>query len=282
MRVFTFGNGQAEGDGDMISVLGGKGAGLAAMSAMGVPVPPGFTVPPIATEVLGESGGLLPDNLGKEIERGLAHIEALTGLELGNPACPLLVSVRSGASVSMPGMMDTVLNVGMTEAVAAGLTSVEGERRFALDSHRRFLEMFSEVAGGLDPDLLEDVRAEVLDLSGNNDIHNLEAHWIEALVAAYRQTLSEHSVMPPANARAQIDTAIIGVYRSWNNPRAPSGTARPTGSSMTSGPRSPCRRWCSAIGVQRRRPASPSPAIPTPERRACSVSIYPKPRGRTW
>ena len=220
MRVFTFGNGQAEGDGDMISVLGGKGAGLAAMSAMGVPVPPGFTVPPISTEDLGESGGVLRESLRKEIDRGLAHIEALTGLELGNPACPLLVSVRSGASVSMPGMMDTVLNVGMTDAVAAGLSSVEGEQRFALDSHRRFLEMFSEVAGGLDPDLLEDVRAEVLDLSGNNDIHDVEIHWIEALVAAYKQTLSEHAAAPPTDARAQIDTAILGVYRSWNNPRA--------------------------------------------------------------
>ena len=220
MRVFTFGNGQAEGDGSMVATLGGKGAGLAAMSAMGVPVPPGFTVPPMGPDLIPQTSSALPEALVNEIDRGLAHIESLTGLRLGDPERPLLVSVRSGASVSMPGMMDTVLNVGMTNAVATRLQEAPEQRRFAVDSHRRFLEMFSEVALGLDASHLEAVRDEVLDLSGNQDVHQLEIEWIEALVKAYHRTLDENGAAPPADARAQVNAALLGVYRSWNNPRA--------------------------------------------------------------
>ena len=145
MRVYTFGNGAAEGHARMVDVLGGKGAGLAGMALLGVPVPPGFTIP-VEVCAAFHTTGALPDPLWAEILRGIKHIEDLRGERFGDADRPLLVSVRSGAAVSMPGMMDTVLDVGLNSATRAGLAQRMSRPRSALDSHRRFIEMYAEVA----------------------------------------------------------------------------------------------------------------------------------------
>jgi pyruvate,orthophosphate dikinase len=148
-RTYSFGSGRAEGDRDMKELLGGKGAGLAEMSRIGIPVPPGFT---ITTEVCTEfyaAGKRLPRGFEQEMRAALSKVEALTGKGFGDAANPLLVSVRSGARVSMPGMMDTVLNLGLNERTVEGLARRSGNDRFAWDSYRRFCAMFGDVVLGM-------------------------------------------------------------------------------------------------------------------------------------
>ena len=149
-RIYTFGNGQAEGRADMRNLLGGKGANLAEMNLIGVPVPPGFT---ITTEVCTEYNQKGRDEvvrlLDADVHKAVAHIEALTGNKFGDPDNPQLVSVRSGARVSMPGMMDTVLNLGMNDRVVEALAKKSGNPRFAWDSYRRFVQMYGDVVLGM-------------------------------------------------------------------------------------------------------------------------------------
>ena len=149
-RVYLFGNGKAEGNGKMKDLLGGKGAGLAEMNLVGVPVPPGFT---ITTETCVDYYSLGKDKIKEElvadVEKGIAHIETLTGKKFGGSDNPLLVSVRSGARVSMPGMMDTVLNLGINETAVEALTKKTGNARFAWDSYRRFIQMYGDVVMGV-------------------------------------------------------------------------------------------------------------------------------------
>ena len=151
-RVYTFGDGKAEGNAEMRNLLGGKGANLAEMNLLGMPVPPGFT---ITTEVCNEYTQYGRDEvvsrIKKEVEAAIAHVEALTGKNFDNPANPLLVSVRSGARASMPGMMDTVLNLGMNDATVASLAEKSGNPRFAWDSYRRFVQMYGDVVLGMKP-----------------------------------------------------------------------------------------------------------------------------------
>jgi pyruvate,orthophosphate dikinase len=221
MRVFTFGNGTAEGLGDMVDLLGGKGAGLAAMSRLGVPVPPGFTLSTAVCRVFYSKGGrTLPDEVRAEVDRGIAHIEALTGRRLGDPSAPLLVSVRSGAAVSMPGMMDTVLDVGLTRASLDGLAARGTGRRFALDSYRRLMEMYAEIVLGLEPSTLISVRDAVLEEAGAASIARLSEPFLEGLIAVYENALAAAGEAVPADPRAQVDGAILGVLRSWNTRRA--------------------------------------------------------------
>ena len=156
-RIYSFGGGKAEGNKDMKELLGGKGAGLAEMSNIGIPVPPGFT---ITTEVCGEyyrAGKKLPRGLDVELRAALKKVEALTGKGFGDPANPLLVSVRSGARVSMPGMMDTVLNLGLNDATVEGLAVRSKNPRFAWDSYRRFVAMFGDVVLDMKPESKEDI-----------------------------------------------------------------------------------------------------------------------------
>ncbi|HPD86594.1 MAG TPA: PEP/pyruvate-binding domain-containing protein, partial [Proteiniphilum sp.] len=156
-RVYTFGNGAAEGRADMKNLLGGKGANLAEMNLIGVPVPPGFT---ITTEVCTEYNELgrdyVIDALKEEVEQAVAQIESLTGTKFGDKENPCLVSVRSGARVSMPGMMDTVLNLGLNDDAVAGIAKKSGNERFAWDSYRRFVQMYGDVVLGLKPQSKED------------------------------------------------------------------------------------------------------------------------------
>ena len=151
-RVYTFGNGHAEGRADMKNLLGGKGANLAEMNLIGVPVPPGFT---ITTEVCTEYNQQGKDAVVKLIEedvrKAIHHIEELTGTKFGDDSNPLLVSVRSGARVSMPGMMDTVLNLGMNDSAVEALSRKSGNPRFAWDSYRRFVQMYGDVVLGMKP-----------------------------------------------------------------------------------------------------------------------------------
>lgn len=221
MRVYTFGNGTAEGLGDMVEQLGGKGAGLAAMSRLGVPVPPGFTLSTAVCRAFYAAGGrALPAEVKHEIERGIAHIEALTGRRLGDPTAPLLVSVRSGAAVSMPGMMDTVLDVGLTRACLDGLAARGTGRRFALDSYRRLMEMYAEVVLGLEPSTLLSVRDAVLEEAQATTVSALAEPFLEGLITVYENALVAAGEVVPADPRAQLDGAILGVLRSWNTRRA--------------------------------------------------------------
>lgn len=220
MRVYTFGNGAAEGRGDMVALLGGKGAGLAEMSRIGAPVPPGFTLTTDACRAFYAEGGReLPAAARAEIARGIAHIEAQTGLELGDPNAPLLVSVRSGAAVSMPGMMDTILDVGLTRATIDGLAHRGTGLRFALDSYRRLIEMYAHIALDLEPSRLMSVRDEVLALFGRDSTAELDEAMLRGLVGAYEKALADEGVTLPAPEK-QVEDAIMGVFRSWNTRRA--------------------------------------------------------------
>lgn len=221
MRVYTFGDGTAEGLGDMLEHLGGKGAGLAAMSRLGVPVPPGFTVSTAVCRAFYQSGGrALPKDVVTEIERGIAHIERASGRRLGDPAAPLLVSVRSGAAVSMPGMMDTVLDVGLTRACLDGLAARGAGRRFALDSYRRLMEMYAEIVLGFEPSMLLTARDAVLDAAGVESVAALSEPLLDGLVTVYEKALVDRGEVLPSDPRAQLDGAILGVLRSWNTRRA--------------------------------------------------------------
>src|SRR3712207_3629515 len=154
--VYRFGGGISDGEGGDNNLLGGKGANLAEMASIGLPVPPGFT---ISTEMCARyyaEGQSFPDSLRAEVAQGIAHIEGITGKSFGNASDPLLVSVRSGARVSMPGMMDTVLNLGLNDDTVEGLAAVSGDERFAWDSYRRFIQMYSDVVLGLDHGLFEE------------------------------------------------------------------------------------------------------------------------------
>src|SRR5438128_6926130 len=144
-HVYPFGGGRAEGNGAMKDVLGGKGAGLAEMTNAGLPVPPGFTIATSACRLYFENGNKLPDAVTSQYQKALADLEQHLGQKLGDPEAPLLVSVRSGAKFSMPGMMDTILNLGMNDQIAEAFAEKSGNPRWAFDSYRRFIQMFGNV-----------------------------------------------------------------------------------------------------------------------------------------
>jgi pyruvate,orthophosphate dikinase len=152
--VYRFGGGVSDGGNGDKNLLGGKGANLDGMAGIGLPVPPGFTISTPVCALYYEQGESFPDSLKAEVATGVAHIEGVTGKKFGDAADPLLVSVRSGARVSMPGMMDTVLNLGLNDATVQGLAATSGDDRFAWDSYRRFIQMYSDVVLGLDHDRL--------------------------------------------------------------------------------------------------------------------------------
>ena len=165
-RVYLFGAGKTDGAAEMKDLLGGKGANLAEMANLGLPVPPGFT---ITTEVCNSyyaNGGALPDGLKGEVEAALATVDAAVGAKFGDVASPLLVSVRSGARASMPGMMDTILNLGLNDATVKGLAAKSGDARFAYDSYRRFIQMYGDVVLGMDHGVFEDILENHKNLNG--------------------------------------------------------------------------------------------------------------------
>ncbi|HUZ83085.1 MAG TPA: pyruvate, phosphate dikinase, partial [Gaiellales bacterium] len=202
-------------------LLGGKGAALAEMTAIGLPVPDGFTITTAACRDYLAAGGAPPDGLAGEVDAHLAAFEARVGKRLGDPADPLLVSVRSGAPVSMPGMMDTVLNLGLNDASVRGLAAATGDARFAFDSYRRFIQMFGNVVDGVELHVFEDLLANARRSRGVERDVDLDAADLEALTARYLDAYRAHTGRDFAqDARAQLGRAIDAVFDSWNTPRA--------------------------------------------------------------
>ncbi len=226
-QVYFFGDGRAEGNAAMKNLLGGKGANLAEMVNLGIPVPPGFT---ITTEVCAKydhKTNRLPEGLAAEVDQALARVEAAMGKKFGDPTNPLLLSVRSGARASMPGMMDTVLNLGLNDETLQGLIAKGGSPRFAFDSYRRFVSMYGDVVLGLKPESKEDQDPfeVILDRKkharGVTLDNELTADDLKDLVAEYKAAIRERTGKAfPEDPRDQLWGAIGAVFRSWNNQRA--------------------------------------------------------------
>jgi len=227
-RVYTFGNGKAEGKAEMKNLLGGKGANLAEMNLIGVPVPPGFT---ITTEVCSEYYELgkekVVDLLKSEVEKAVANVEALMKSKFGDVANPLLVSVRSGARASMPGMMDTILNLGLNDEVVEGLSRKTANPRFAWDSYRRFVQMYGDVVLGMKPTKKEDIDPfeaiieEVKEAKGVKLDNELEVEDLKVLVKKFKEAVKKQTGHDfPINAYEQLWGAICAVFDSWMNDRA--------------------------------------------------------------
>lgn len=219
--VYHFGGGAAEGGAEMRNLLGGKGANLAEMSSLGLPVPPGFT---ITTEVCTHfyaHGKKYPAELQAAVAAGVAHIEKIVGMKFGNPADPLLVSVRSGARVSMPGMMDTVLNLGLNDETAKGLAKKSGDARFAYDSYRRFIQMYGNVVLGVEHHNFEDILDfHKQDKGVSLDTELTAENWM-AVIADYKAKVEEELGKPfPQDPLEQLWGAIGAVFGSWNINRA--------------------------------------------------------------
>jgi len=219
--VYAFGGGSADGAAAMKNLLGGKGANLAEMSSLGLPVPPGFTITTEACNHFYANGKAYPAQLEEQMNTALAVVEGQVGKRFGDPANPLLVSVRSGARASMPGMMDTVLNLGLNDITVEGLAKLAGDRRFAFDSYRRFIQMYSSVVLGLDHHMFEEILDDQKDGLGVSVDTALSAEDWQTVVAEYktavRRELGEDF---PQDPRAQLWGAIGAVFDSWMNDRA--------------------------------------------------------------
>ncbi|MBO5182683.1 MAG: pyruvate, phosphate dikinase [Paraprevotella sp.] len=227
-RVYTFGNGQAEGNAQMRERLGGKGANLAEMNLIGVPVPPGFT---IATDVCNEYYAVgqekIVELLQDEVTKAVAHVEKLMNSKFGDVANPLLVSVRSGARASMPGMMDTILNLGLNDEVAEGMVKKTGNPHFVYDSYRRFVQMYGDVVLGMKPvnkediDPFEAIIEEVKEIRGIKLDKDLSVDELKDLVSRFKKAIKEQTGCDfPTDPMEQLWGAICAVFRSWMNERA--------------------------------------------------------------
>ena len=219
--VYQFGDGRAEGAADMRDLLGGKGANLAEMSSLGLPVPPGFTV---TTEVCSHyygNGKCFPDSLLRQVEDALAAIADLTGRQFGDDANPLLMSVRSGARSSMPGMMDTVLNLGLNDSSVETIARQSGDTRFAYDSYRRFIQMYGDVVMGLDHHAFEDILESFKHRAGYVLDTDLTADDWKQIVSDYKHLVESELETPfPQNPKDQLWGGIGAVFQSWMAPRA--------------------------------------------------------------
>jgi pyruvate,orthophosphate dikinase len=219
--VYRFGGGVSDGEAGNRNLLGGKGANLAEMASIGLPVPPGFTISTEMCATYYAEGQAFPDSLRAEVAEGIAHIEQVTGRKFGDAADPLLVSVRSGARVSMPGMMDTVLNLGLNDATVQGLAKASGDARFAWDSYRRFLHMYANVVLGLRHDLFEEALEIAKEDKGVHLDTELEAEDWERLTARYKELVEEELGRPfPEDPGEQLWGAIGAVFGSWQSDRA--------------------------------------------------------------
>ncbi|MDE2340358.1 MAG: pyruvate, phosphate dikinase, partial [Alphaproteobacteria bacterium] len=219
--VYRFGGGVDDGGAGDKNLLGGKGANLDGMAAIGLPVPPGFTITTAMCTRYLQEGEKFPDSLHAEVASGIAHIEGLTGRKFGDPANPLLVSVRSGARVSMPGMMDTVLNLGLNDATVAGLAESSGDARFAWDSYRRFIQMYADVVLGLDHHAFEDALEVAKEDNGYFLDTELSADDLQKLVATYKGLVAQQWGKPfPQDVHDQLWGAVGAVFGSWQSERA--------------------------------------------------------------
>ncbi|MFC0239381.1 pyruvate, phosphate dikinase [Rhodopseudomonas telluris] len=219
--VYTFGDGKADGKSSMRDLLGGKGANLAEMANLGLPVPPGFTIPTSVCTYFYANGKTYPKELKSQVERALEQVGKITGKRFGDAANPLLVSVRSGARASMPGMMDTVLNLGLNDETVEALANKSGDRRFAYDSYRRFITMYSDVVLGLDHHHFEEILDSYKDAKGYTLDTDLDADdWVQ-LVGQYKEAVAREIGQDfPQDPNDQLWGAIGAVFSSWMNARA--------------------------------------------------------------
>jgi len=218
--VYSFGGGTADGDASMRNDLGGKGANLAEMAKLGLPVPPGFTITTGVCTAFYDLGRSYPDGLQAEVDAALKAVETHTGKAFGDPANPLLVSVRSGARASMPGMMDTVLNLGLNEETASGMAAKAGER-FAYDSYRRFIQMYSNVVLGLKHDTFEHLLDDYKEREDYALDTDMTAEDWKAIIVQYKQAVQDQLGKPfPDDPKDQLWGAIGAVFGSWMNDRA--------------------------------------------------------------
>ena len=216
-RIYTF----AEGNAEMRDLLGGKGAGLSEMTRLGLPIPPGFTITTATCREYYAGGAQVPEGLWDEVRAALASLEEETGKRLGDAADPLLVSVRSGAKFSMPGMMDTILNLGLNDVSVEGLARLTNNERFAYDAYRRFLQMFGKVVLEVDAEHYEHAISQARMRTGAQTDADLPAGALKELVAEFKAiTRREAGQETPQDAWEQLRLSILAVFRSWNNPRA--------------------------------------------------------------
>ncbi len=203
-------------------LLGGKGIGLAEMTALGIPVPSGFTITTEACRAyMRGSPKAMPVGLEEEIEQYVLRLEERVGKRFGDPSDPLLVSVRSGAAVSMPGMMDTILNVGLGADAVAGLAETTGNPRFARDSYRRLIQMYGETVDGIDPHRFEHELQELKTARGVSQDVDLTADDLAELVETFEGVYAQEAGHPfPHDARDQLTRAVVAVFESWDTPRA--------------------------------------------------------------
>ncbi|PCG15248.1 MULTISPECIES: pyruvate, phosphate dikinase [Sphingomonas] len=219
--VYRFGGGVSDGGKGDKNLLGGKGANLAEMASIDLPVPPGFTISTAMCTRYYEEGEAFPDSLRAEVANGIAHIEQVTGKSFGDAADPLLVSVRSGARVSMPGMMDTVLNLGLNDATVEGLAAASGDARFAWDSYRRFIQMYADVVLELDHGAFEEALEIAKEDRGFTLDTELSADDLRALVAEYKKLVEAEWGKPfPQDVHDQLWGAVGAVFGSWQSERA--------------------------------------------------------------
>ena len=219
--VYFFGDGKAEGDAKMKNELGGKGANLAEMTNLGIPVPPGFTISTEVCKLFYENDKNYPEGLKEEVAKNLEKLEKLMGKKLGDEKDPLLVSVRSGAAISMPGMMDTILNLGMNDKAVVGVSELTGNPRFAWDSYRRFIQMFGDVAMGVPSEAFEDAIDEIKKEKNVTLDTDLDVVDLQKLVANYKNIYKKHTGNDfPQDPIEQMWGAINAVFGSWMNDRA--------------------------------------------------------------
>jgi len=219
--VYFFGNGAADGKAEMKHLLGGKGANLAEMTNLGIPVPPGYTITTEVCDAYYKNNKQYPKGLDEEIEQNLSRLEKLMGAKLGDPNNPLLVSVRSGAAASMPGMMDTVLNLGLTPDAVTGLIKKTGNERFVWDAYRRFITMFGDVVMGVERHYFEEILDKYKKKARVKNDTELTTDQLKKIVeefkAVYKKETRENF---PNDPKVQLQKAINAVFASWNNPRA--------------------------------------------------------------
>ncbi len=219
--VYFFGNGRADGNGKMKDLLGGKGAGLAEMTSLGVPVPAGFTITTEVCNYFYEHKQKLPLQLNGQIKKALVKIEKSMGKKFGDKNNLLLVSVRSGAKFSMPGMMDTVLNLGLNDESVEGLAQKTGNRRFALDSYRRFIQMFGNVVLEIDKEIFEEILSDKKKEGGVKLDTQLAAEALEDVIVKFKQAVKQKAKINfPQDPFKQLEMSRDAVFNSWNNPRA--------------------------------------------------------------
>jgi pyruvate,orthophosphate dikinase len=206
---------------DVRSLLGGKGANLFEMVRLKIPVPPGYTVTTEACNAYLAGGGAVPEGMWDQMMAALAHMEAITGKKFGDPDNPLLVSCRSGAKFSMPGMMDTVLNIGLNDDTAKGLVKLTGDERFVYDAYRRLVQMFGSVVMGMPDELFEEVLTKARNKAGVQSDTDLNAESWQSVTAEFKEIyrhFTHHRF--PLDAREQLKLATEAVFKSWNGKRA--------------------------------------------------------------